>query len=176
MFEDTDEWTSLSCGHKFADTTWESYIQMAITSGSKETGEATGLTCITGGCHVPVPESMILRFAGEHTEKYKRFVGDMWISEQADGVDIPKLKFCPFPDCGHVADARRWKDSELEAAHKRLPGAKSAIVKCLCKRKFCFLCQNEAHSPATCQEIQEWNTRFETDPMTQRCAQHRGLA
>ena len=78
MFEDTSEWTALSCGHKFANSTWESYIETAITAGSKETGEATGLTCITGGCRVPVPESMILRFAGAHTAKYKRFVGDMY--------------------------------------------------------------------------------------------------
>ena len=168
MFEDTSEWTALSCGHKFANSTWESYIETAITAGSKESGEVSGLTCITRGCCMPVPESMILRFAGAHTAKYKRFVGDMWVTEQREGDGMAKIKFCPFPDCGHVADGRRWKDSELEAAEKRLPGSKPAIVKCLCNRKFCFLCQNEAHSPADCKEFDSWNKKFETDPMTQQ--------
>ena len=120
MFEDTTEWTALSCGCKYADSVWEGYIQTAITKGDKESGEATGLTCITAKCQVPVPEAMILRFAGEHAQKYKRFVGDKWVSEQAVADAPAKLKFCPFPDCGHVADGRLWKDAELEASKRRL--------------------------------------------------------
>jgi len=115
-----------------------------------------------------VPEAMILRFAGEHAQKYKRFVGDKWVSEQAVADAPAKLKFCPFPDCGHVADGRLWKDAELEASKRRLEGSKPAVVKCLCGRKFCFLCQHEAHAPTDCKEFDEWNKKFETDPMTQQ--------
>jgi hypothetical protein len=74
--------------------------------------------------------------------RYRRFVGNAWVQDQAEqGL----LKFCPFPNCEHVADARRVQSIDLRT--------KPAIVKCLCKRKFCFLCQEEAHSPATVSEL-----------------------
>ena len=44
-----------------------------------------------------------------------------------------------------MADARRVQSIDLRT--------KPAIVKCLCERKFCFLCQEEAHSPATVSEL-----------------------
>jgi ariadne-1 len=155
MFDDTTEWTALACGHRASDYAWGFYIECAV----KDSQTCTGLFCMEKGCNVPVPEELILgprSFIDEGLQqKYRKFVGDAWIQEQA----TDRLKFCPAPDCGCVIDARDISDRDMTRI--------SLNVRCICGFKFCFDCNKEAHAPASCEEFKQWSDRFETDEETQ---------
>jgi hypothetical protein len=130
LLHGTTEWTGLSCGCKFADEAWMEYIQLAIRNAS-----IAGLKCPSPGCNVPVPEQLILHFAGEFRDKYFLFAGRSWVLDQRA---LGRLALCPA-GCGNA----------IAAEHDET----MTTVVCACGHEFCFSCQQQAHAPASCEEF-----------------------
>ena len=130
LLHGTTEWTGLSCGCKFSDEAWAEYIQVAIRNAA-----VAGLKCPSPGCNVPVPEQLILNFAGNHRDKYFLFAGRSWVLDQRA---LGKLTLCPA-GCGNAIAAEH--DGTM------------TTVECACGHEFCFSCQQEAHAPASCEEF-----------------------
>lgn len=41
------------------------------------------------------------------------------------------------------------------------------IVKCSCGYRFCFSCHREAHAPATCEQVKQWERKCKDDSETE---------
>ena len=157
--EDTTEWSGLefcSCkseaGCKFSNEAWRGYFESCIDSG-----DVIGLKCMAEHCNVLVPESFVESLVDEeHKARYHRFLSESYVKDQ---TATKTIKFCPAPDCGHAMDARK-----ATVDHE----GKAVSVRCICGYEFCYRCQDEAHAPATCDELQEWNKRFTDDVETQQ--------
>lgn len=91
--------------------------------------------CMEVGCGVPVLAETVIGILSlakngkELTSKYHRMLCEHFCSTN------DKYKFCTGTNCQNVIKVNR---SGLE------------VVKCNCGTVFCFICQNEDHSPCNC--------------------------
>jgi len=78
-------------------------------------------------------------------KKYIRFVTRSFVEDNAF------VTWCPAPRCGNAITTDMIQGQS---------------VKCTCGFRFCFSCHNEAHSPATCEQVKLWNKKCTDDSET----------
>ncbi|KAF4676981.1 hypothetical protein FOL47_003978 [Perkinsus chesapeaki] len=115
--------------------------------------------CVMHKCGRRVPKSQFLRFldSSEDRLKYIRFYYDfffitanpatLWCPNPMGGCGRAVLKF-PHPGDVHRG-GRRGSSIAVE----------SDTVVCDCGYCWCFACQREAHEPAACKQVYEWEVK-----------------
>jgi len=133
--------TSLSCGHCFCNDCWRAYLTTKIHEG-----QVVKMTCPAVKCTVFVPEDVVKKLVDPNTfDKYIRFVTKSFVENNAH------VTWCPAPGCGNAITA------------DMITGK---IVRCSCGYRFCFACHREAHAPASCQQVKEWEQKCKDDSET----------
>jgi ariadne-1 len=59
-----------------------------------------------------------------------------------------KLRWCPGPNCENIIEVL---------------GLAEVDVNCKCRLTFCFNCENETHTPATCDMFAKWTDRMKLE-------------
>ncbi|KAA6377960.1 MAG: putative Zinc finger, C6HC-type [Streblomastix strix] len=62
------------------------------------------------------------------------------------------MHWCPYPNCQYVI----------------IKKGLITDVKCICGHEFCFVCQKDAHMPATCKMVDDWLTMIKKDSQTSK--------
>ncbi|KAL0874561.1 hypothetical protein Bca101_024266 [Brassica carinata] len=124
------------CGHTFCSTCWNGYISTAINDGSG----CLMRKCPEPSCHVAIGRDMVekLVVSEEDKEKYDRYFLRSYIEESR------KMKWCPAPGCEHAI--------EFSATGTGI----SYDVSCSCSHRFCWNCNEDAHSPVGCDTVSQW--------------------
>lgn len=139
---------SLSCGHEFCRSCWESYLNVKIKEG-----KAHSIQCPAYDCSALVPvetiESLVSR---EMARKYLQFDIKAFVESN------PSLKWCPFPGCGRAV---RLPPSMLPSQPVAVEASSSEetepmIVDCGHGHFFCWHCVREAHAPCSCELWSNW--------------------
>mmetsp|Transcript_547 Transcript_547/g.654 ORF Transcript_547/g.654 Transcript_547/m.654 type:complete len:638 (+) Transcript_547:37-1950(+) len=137
-----NECTALRCKHRFCNSCWSQYLEMKI--GEKQ--QACKLCCPAAGCNLFVGERLVKRLVSKASfAKYKRFITQSFVEENT------YVSWCPRAGCTRAISA---------------DAVEGSIVKCDCGFRFCFTCHNEAHLPATCYMVRDWNNKCIDDSET----------
>jgi ariadne-1 len=134
-----DECTALkACKHTFCNDCWANYLNMKINEG-----KVAIMTCPGHGCNSFVPEDVVQKLVSDELfAKYVRFVTKSFVE------DNNNCTWCPAPNCGNAITADM---------------VQGKIVSCTCGYRFCFTCKNEAHAPASCDEVRAWHAKMKDD-------------
>lgn len=142
-----DTCTALSCSHMFCNQCWKEYLTLKIKEG------VTQIKCPQTNCNIVVDQETIKKLTPP--EVFIRYLGFFTKSfvEESDG----RVKWCPQPNCGNAISvtADMIKSFGLHS-----------VVKCECGYRFCFWCHREAHAPATCDQVKEWEKKCADDSET----------
>lgn len=137
-----EECTALQCKHRFCNSCWEQELQIKIREG-----QATRIKCPKTGCNMVVDELTLKKLVPKQVyERYATFIAKSYV-EDSEG----RVKWCPMPDCGNAITADMIEGT---------------TVQCTCGHRFCFSCHREAHLPATCKQVTEWEKKCEDDSET----------
>ncbi|KAH3758959.1 RING/U-box superfamily protein [Pelomyxa schiedti] len=141
---DGEDTLQLSCGHRFCNNCWASYISFKIRDG-----EAKSLYCMAKNCNALFDDSNIASFVDRDTlEKYSRKMMDSYVE------DNKHVKWCPsIPFCGNCIEISSYDKVSVE-------------VTCNCGLEFCFMCLSSVHSPASCEMVALWKKKCEDDSET----------
>jgi len=138
---DGDDCSALRCHHRFCNDCWSSYLKVKITEG-----EVARINCPALNCKYTVPDLIVHKLVDKEIyEKYLRFVTKTFVEDNAH------ITWCPAPRCGNAITA--------DMLH-------GTTVKCRCGFSFCFSCHNEAHTPATCEQVKLWAMKCNDDSET----------
>jgi len=133
--------SALRCRHRFCNDCWSSYLKVKITEG-----EVARINCPALNCKYTVPDKIVQKLVDKEIyEKYIRFVTKTFVEDNAH------ITWCPAPRCGNAITA------------DMLDGT---TVKCRCGFSFCFSCHNEAHAPASCDQVKLWLKKCNDDSET----------
>eukprot|EP01120_Amphizonella_sp_Union-15-10_P002490 TRINITY_DN1273_c0_g1_i4.p1 TRINITY_DN1273_c0_g1~~TRINITY_DN1273_c0_g1_i4.p1 ORF type:complete len:614 (+),score=95.91 TRINITY_DN1273_c0_g1_i4:141-1982(+) len=132
---------ALSCGHIFCNDCWKNYLEVQIKDGN-----SFNITCMGTQCPSLVDSDTVhLLVSSSLYNKYTRFLSKTLVE------DNPYLKWCPSVRCKNILRS--------DSIHAKL-------VVCSCGFKFCFVCGDEAHVPATCVMMKEWIKKSKDDSET----------
>lgn len=139
--EDEEKNFALRCGHGFCRDCWEQYLSLKIKEG-----EAGEIQCPDFNCNLLVDEHAVKQLVSvEIYERYQSFLLRSFV-EANDAV-----KWCPAPKCGRAVN---------------IDGASAQMISCACGHRFCFKCGEEAHLPASCQQVREWKKKSRDESET----------
>jgi ariadne-1 len=132
------EFLALECGHYFCDYCFTEYIKSHL--GDKL--RAIYITCPQRYCNLIIPESMALRLLEKNSkndlETYKKCI-------QKNFTDLnSNIKWCPSKGCNCCVRCDTATNKEIE---------------CACGYIFCFKCQKEGHRPCTCEMVDVWDKK-----------------
>jgi len=132
---DSSNSSALTCNHTFCNECWGSHLALKINEGEPE------IHCPHLKCNTRVPDSFIKTLVpGSVFEKYLRFVTKNFVREN------DTVRWCPTPGCQSAITFDQSSST-----------SDSTIVQCnYCGNQFCFKCHNEAHAPATCEQVKLW--------------------
>lgn len=132
---DSTNSSALSCNHIFCNECWETHLSTKINEGEPE------IHCPHLKCNTHVTDNFIKQIVPPSTfEKYLRFVTKNFVREN------DSVRWCPTPGCQSAITFDQSNST-----------SDSAIVQCnYCGNQFCFKCHNEAHAPATCEQMKLW--------------------
>lgn len=128
------------CGHMFCHGCWAGYLALKISEG------VTGITCPAVKCAASVDQATVQRLvpAADYA-RYLRFMSKTFVETN------PNVRWCPAPGCGHAINV--------------LDSARDSVA-CRCGFRFCFACNQEAHVPATCEQVKLWAKKGQDDSET----------
>jgi len=130
-----------ACGHEFCVDCWGQYLSIKIHEG-----QTAQLACMHQACAALVPEEAIQQLVPEETyRKFCTFLMQSFVN------DSEHVKWCPAPNCGRAVTATM---------------VQGQTVRCLCGHSFCFRCSEEAHLPASCEELKEWSKKCQDESET----------
>lgn len=137
---DSTNSSALSCNHTFCNECWGTHLATKINEGEPE------IHCPHLKCNTHVPDGFIkLLVPVSVFDKYLRFVTKNFVREN------DTVRWCPTPGCQSAITFDQSNSS-----------SDSAIVQCnYCGNQFCFKCHNEAHAPATCEQVKLWKKESE---------------
>lgn len=131
---------TLDCSHLFCNGCYGQYVNKKVEDGP----ECIVMTCPGHKCPLKVPRQIILRVCTpQNCRKYDEYMVNTFVDTSTS------FRFCPAPDCGKVA----W-------------GSSVTSVNCACGFTFCFRCGEEVHDPATCEHLQKWITKCNSESET----------
>jgi len=97
-------------------------------------------------CICLVPETVVRAIVdGPHFTKYTEFITKSFVE------DNPNIKWCPRAGCSNAVRADSTKQTD---------------VQCQCGFMFCFQCKGDAHGPATCDMMKQWDKKSKDDSET----------
>lgn len=135
------ECTALSCKHPICNFCWGQYLSLKINEAVVD-----DLNCPCSGCKVIVSSEAIQKLVDKETwQKYERFQAHSFVEHNSSAT------WCPSPGCGNVitSDMIRGK-----------------VVQCSCSYRFCVTCHQEAHAPASCEQVKYWLSKCKDDSET----------
>jgi ariadne-1 len=123
---------SLACKHPFCRTCWKGYLAEKMEHGKL----AARTPCPMFKCPMIMKDSDVQQMAdADILSKYNRFVLKSFVE------DSRLMRWCPAARCDYVVEVSS--------------GAVKS-VRCKCGNRFCFKCDEEAHDPVSCEQLQEW--------------------
>jgi IBR domain, a half RING-finger domain/IBR domain len=127
------------CQHRFCAGCWRESFEVSIRGG-----EVNELKCLQFDCKLSVPEHFVRDNVAEALfEKYSTFWASKMVEQSAE------LKWCPAAGC------------ERAVSTVRVEGL-TTVAHCACGFVFCVDCFGEAHAPAACAMITEWNAAVDS--------------
>ena len=135
---------SEQCGHTFCVPCWEDFLNEQIRLDGVNVLHREN--CPMPDCNELLPDSIKERFGGETYSKHEisiHFVNQM--------VDCGRLVRCPRKGCNVTSSAL----------------SSSQMISCTCGHTYCFGCSFEKHSPATCNEMKDWEARRTSEDATE---------
>jgi ariadne-1 len=134
----------LSCNHIFCNDCWGNYLTTKISEGEPQ------VHCPHLKCNIHVDDVFIKRLVSPAVyDKYLQFVTKNFVQ------DNDKVRWCPTPGCNNAISFDQANST-----------SDSSIVECSCGFKFCFKCHREAHSPASCDQMKQWEQKCQDDSET----------
>eukprot|EP01097_Dermamoeba_algensis_P003854 TRINITY_DN2611_c0_g1_i4.p1 TRINITY_DN2611_c0_g1~~TRINITY_DN2611_c0_g1_i4.p1 ORF type:complete len:459 (-),score=77.23 TRINITY_DN2611_c0_g1_i4:105-1481(-) len=131
----------LPCNHFFCQSCWVDYLSLKIKDG-----ESVGLTCMGHKCPTIVDEELVKKYVDKSSyERYLNFIAKAFLDTN------PNVRWCPSEKCGNCL----WSEFRNER-----------VAQCTCGLKFCFICNSEAHIPATCDQMKKWKVKAKDDSET----------
>eukprot|EP00906_Rhabdomonas_costata_P024337 RCo035000 len=126
---------ALACGHSFCSSCWKNYLAGKVQDGSS----CTLTHCPFPKCTQVCDEAMFQELLDEELfSRYRKFVIRTYVE------DNPHITWCPGRDCGMAVISHD--------THRLL-------VRCVCGHRFCFMCKENAHAPARCDDLRDWLSR-----------------
>jgi len=146
---DVPRWKIVSCGceHVMCCDCWKNHMAALLTEHGKNVFRRG--TCPDSSCGTIIPEALWSALASDHVRSmYRKYVIHSFVPLTG------QITWCPNPSCNR---ALRYKHLHNE-------------LQCVCGMRFCVNCQLEAHSPATCDELNMWRSDVEglTDALTMK--------
>ncbi|DAZ92674.1 TPA: hypothetical protein N0F65_000444 [Lagenidium giganteum] len=131
----------MGCGHVYCLNCWKPYLSLKIAEGPL----CVVTTCPAHGCKEVVNDEVFRKLTtDEDFRKYSRYLLRSF-------VDINKcVKWCPSPGCSKAISSEGGLSS----------------VSCTCGCVFCLRCGEEAHSPATCEQLALWMEKCRNESET----------
>ncbi|CAE7781353.1 putative E3 ubiquitin-protein ligase ARI5 [Symbiodinium microadriaticum] len=131
-----DDLIALDCAHGFCAECWRGYLQTQVDDGKS----AVQTRCPQHKCNRIVPTSFFGRFCDEERQKkYQEWCLRTYVDENA------AVKWCTNPvGCQYACE---------------YPGVEIVDVQCNCSFIWCWGCGEEAHKPASCQTVNQWNVK-----------------
>jgi len=131
-----DELISLDCNHGFCQVCWQGYLHSQVDDGKA----AVQARCPQLKCGRVVPVDFFKRLCDESRQrKYEEW----YIRSYVD--DNPSVKWCTNPAGCHFA-------CEYQ-------GVDHCDIRCQCTFVWCWACGEEAHRPAECKTVNQWNIK-----------------
>lgn len=139
------------CGHRFCQNCWDSYLLMKVREG-----ESCRLRCMSFRCGTICDDELVaraLQVADPTTaERFHRTQLEAYVGENRTG----HIVWCPSkPHCGRAL-----------RLCGRATGEFTCEVVCECNKRFCFGCQEEAHTPASCEMWRSWRDKETGESVT----------
>ena len=137
--ETTTKPIGLACGHYFCKDCWKSYLEERFNKHNI----ILDCPCMQSGCKCIITHDLVEKVSKTLADRY-------WYFTKKDYVESQGNVFCPNDNCGRaiiVLSSDRKTDN----------------IKCVCNQRFCFKCLNAYHSPASCQDIKDWETVGDKD-------------
>lgn len=132
---DAKNTSALSCGHRFCSDCWADHCTVAVTTGRN----SIYLSCPMHECGHAVTQELWERYLDKNTlETFERYVLRSFADENRD------IAWCTAPRCDLLS---------------YLPGGGSYDIRCPCGNMYCFKCKDEAHRPATCEQMEKWSIK-----------------
>ena len=131
---------SLSCNHKFCLECYTGYLNSIIGDGPI----CITATCPEHQCHQRVlSETVKSMCTPEMYEKFLMYMTRNFIETSTT------MRWCPSAGCDQVAI-----------------GSGVTTVRCSCSECFCFRCGGESHDPASCQQLELWQEKCQSESET----------
>ena len=130
---------SLGCGHRFCTDCWEAFVSTKIHSGR----DFYSACCMEPKCQVLVPTEFFRKHANaSDSARLDQLVSNTFVDA------CGRLTWCRRPGCENVIEL---PPDVVEKAR-----GFGHSIECSCGFKFCFLCGEDEHNPATCEQVRLW--------------------
>lgn len=131
-----EELVSLDCNHGFCRECWRGYLHTQVDDGKA----AVQARCPQHKCGRVVPTGLFRRFCDDdRNRKYDEWYLRSYVDEN------PSVKWCPSP--GGCLLACEYSSAD------------PCEMRCPCGFVWCWSCQEEAHRPAACKTVEQWNIK-----------------
>ena len=146
---------SLGDGHRFCTSCWRDYLSSAVSNGRTVLSTPCPAYQCVELCH---PSTFKLLCPPPDYARYSSYALRSYVEDNVN------MRWCTSPGCPYA----------LHAFHRGLQS-----VSCPLGHSFCFQCQEEAHEPCSCAQLQAWKEKnaLESDNAhwiianTKRCPQ-----
>lgn len=127
---------SLDCGHGFCSECWSGYLHSQVDDGKA----AVQARCPQHKCGRTVPVSFFEKYCDQvRWQKYQEWYLFSFVD------DNPSVKWCTNPGgCKNAIE---------------LQGVDPPEIRCSCAFVWCWPCGEEAHRPADCKTVHQWNIK-----------------
>jgi len=131
-----DEMIALDCGHSFCQDCWRGYLHSQVDDGKA----SVQARCPQHKCGRVVPVDFFKRLCDEaRQKKYEEW----YLRSYVD--DNPSVKWCTNPvGCPFACEYQ---------------GVDPCEIRCSCCFVWCWACGEEAHRPADCKTVHQWNIK-----------------
>ena len=132
---------ALSCKHHFCGYCWTEYLKVK----TEDFLVSLSSTCPQKGCPLIVPESLFFKYLKNDHKELKNFEKSILRNFTSTNKLV---KMCTAPNCNYIIESTSVRENE---------------IKCLCGNTFCFFCEKQSHRPITCQVLEAWEKKNNSD-------------